>query len=103
MDSASTEDASAVCSCAGEFVLMNFHIGALRHEGQIPFRVMPHLSAVSEYKQELRLQIRAEFPDKFHGANVRARAHTQPLHTHSRLCTLLTVACALCGLQGTRR
>jgi len=55
----------------GEFVLMNFHIGALRHEGQIPFRVMPTLAAVSEYKQELRLQIRAEFPDKYHGANVK--------------------------------
>jgi AP-4 complex subunit mu-1 len=56
----------------GEFVLMNFHVGSLRHEGQIPFRVTPMLSAVSEYKQELRLQIRAEFPDKYHGANVKA-------------------------------
>jgi len=55
----------------GEFVLMNFHIGSLRHEGQIPFRVTPMLSALSEYKQELRLQIRAEFPEKFHGANVK--------------------------------
>ena len=55
----------------GEFVLMNFHIGSLRHEGQIPFRVTPMLSAISEYKQELRLQIRAEFADKYHGANVR--------------------------------
>ena len=55
----------------GEFVLMNFHIGSLRHEGQIPFRVMPMLSAISEYKQELRLQIRADFPEKFHGANVK--------------------------------
>jgi len=55
----------------GEFVLMNFHIGSMRHEGQIPFRVIPMLSAVSEYKQELRLQVRAEFPDKFHGANVK--------------------------------
>ena len=55
----------------GEFVLMNFHIGALRHEGQIPFRVMPTLAAVTDYKQELRLQIRAEFPEKYHGANVK--------------------------------
>ena len=55
----------------GEFVLMNFHIGSLRHEGQIPFRVTPMLSAVSEYKQELRLQIRAEFAEKYHGANVK--------------------------------
>ena len=31
----------------GEFVLMNFHIGSLRHEGQIPFRVTPMLSAIS--------------------------------------------------------
>ena len=50
---------------------MNFHIGSLRHEGQIPFRVTPTLQAVSEYKQELRLQIRAEFPEKYHGANVK--------------------------------
>ena len=55
----------------GEFVLMNFHIGSMRHEGQIPFRVIPMLTALSEYKQELRLQVRAEFPDKFHGANVK--------------------------------
>jgi len=55
----------------GEFVLMNFHIGSLRHEGQIPFRIMPVLSAVSDYKQELRLQVRAEFADKYHGANVK--------------------------------
>mgnify|MGYP007045513211 CR=1 FL=1 len=32
------------------------------------------LSAGSEYKQELRLQIRAEFADKYHGANVKVRA-----------------------------
>ena len=32
----------------GEFVLMNFHIGSLRHEGQIPFRVTPALSALTE-------------------------------------------------------
>ena len=55
----------------GEFVLMNFHIGSLRHEGQIPFRVTPMLSAFTEYKQELRLQIRAEFAEKYHGANVK--------------------------------
>jgi AP-4 complex subunit mu-1 len=55
----------------GEFVLMNFHIGSMRSESQIPFRISPMLSALSEYKQELRLQIRAEFPDKFHGANVK--------------------------------
>lgn len=42
----------------GEFVLMNFHIGSLRHEGQIPFRVQPVVSPVSDYKQELRLQVR---------------------------------------------
>ena len=57
----------------GEFVLMNFHIGSLRHEGQIPFRVTPMLSAISEYKQELRLQIRAEFAEKYHGANVKVQ------------------------------
>jgi AP-4 complex subunit mu-1 len=57
----------------GEFVLMNFHIGALRHEGQIPFRITPMLTPLSEYKQELRLQIRAEFSDKFHGANVKVQ------------------------------
>jgi len=55
----------------GEFVLMNFHIGSLRHEGQIPFRVTPVLSPISDYKQELRLQVRAEFAEKFHGANVK--------------------------------
>ncbi|KAL1528669.1 hypothetical protein AB1Y20_010005 [Prymnesium parvum] len=55
----------------GEFVLMNFHIGSLRHEGQIPFRVTPMLTALTEYKQEFRLQVRAEFSDKYHGANVK--------------------------------
>ena len=55
----------------GEFVLMNFHIGSLRHEGQIPFRVIPVLTSLSEYKLELRLQVRAEFPEKYHGANVK--------------------------------
>ena len=61
----------------GEFVLMNFHIGSLRHEGQIPFRVTPMLSAISEYKQELRLQIRAEFA-------VRARARLRRVVPRSR-------------------
>ena len=51
---------------------------ARRHEGQIPFRVTPMLSAVSEYKQELRLQIRAEFADKYHGANVKVSALISP-------------------------
>lgn len=55
----------------GEFVLMNFHIGSLRHEGQIPFRVTPTLTPISEYKHEMRLQVNAEFPDKYHGANVK--------------------------------
>ena len=41
----------------GEFVLMNFHLGSLRHEGQIPFRITPALTAISDYKQELRLQV----------------------------------------------
>ncbi len=31
----------------------------------------PTISAISEYKQELRLQVNAEFPDKYHGANVK--------------------------------
>ena len=31
------------------------------------------LSAISEYKQELRLQIRAEFAEKYHGANVKVQ------------------------------
>jgi len=57
----------------GEFVLMNFHIGSLRHEGQIPFRVTPMLTALTEYKQEFRLQVRAEFADKYHGANVKVQ------------------------------
>jgi AP-4 complex subunit mu-1 len=57
----------------GEFVLMNFHIGALRHEGQIPFRITPTISPLTEYKQELRLQVHAEFPDKYHGANVKVQ------------------------------
>mmetsp|Transcript_1485 Transcript_1485/g.4807 ORF Transcript_1485/g.4807 Transcript_1485/m.4807 type:complete len:282 (+) Transcript_1485:601-1446(+) len=55
----------------GEFVLMNFHIGSLRSESQIPFRLTPILTAVTEYKQELRLQVDAAFPDKYHGANVK--------------------------------
>ena len=70
-----------------EFVLMNFHIGSLRHEGQIPFRVSPMLSAVSEYKQELRLQIRAEFADKFHGANVKV-TFTVPKSSTGATCEL---------------
>jgi AP-4 complex subunit mu-1 len=57
----------------GEFVLMNFHIGSLRSEAQIPFRLTPIMSAVSDYKQELRLQVEAAFPDKFHGANVKVQ------------------------------
>lgn len=57
----------------GEFVLMNFHIGSLRHEGQIPFRVTPVLTPLSEYKYELRLQIRADFREKYHGANVKVQ------------------------------
>jgi len=57
----------------GEFVLMNFHVGSLRHEGQIPFRISPTLSPISDYKQELRLQVHAEFADKFHGANVKVQ------------------------------
>jgi len=57
----------------GEFVLMNFHIGNLRHEGQIPFRVTPTLTPVTDYKHELRLQAHAEFPEKFHGANVKVQ------------------------------
>mmetsp|Transcript_24981 Transcript_24981/g.42707 ORF Transcript_24981/g.42707 Transcript_24981/m.42707 type:complete len:232 (-) Transcript_24981:72-767(-) len=57
----------------GEFVLMNFHIGSLRHEGQIPFRVTPIISALTEYKQEVRLQVRAEFAEKYHGANVKVQ------------------------------
>mmetsp|Transcript_51841 Transcript_51841/g.119186 ORF Transcript_51841/g.119186 Transcript_51841/m.119186 type:complete len:437 (-) Transcript_51841:176-1486(-) len=55
----------------GEFVLMNFHIGSLRHEGQIPFRITPVMTSISDYKQELRLQVNAEFVDKYHGANVK--------------------------------
>jgi len=55
----------------GEFVLMNFHIGSLRHEGQIPFRITPVLQPLTDYKQELRLQVHAEFADKYHGANVK--------------------------------
>lgn len=42
----------------GEFVLMNFHIGSLRSDTQIPFRITPIMTAVTEYKQELRLQVR---------------------------------------------
>ena len=41
----------------GEFVLMNFHIGALRHEGQIPFRVTPMLSKVSELAVAVTLRM----------------------------------------------
>jgi AP-4 complex subunit mu-1 len=41
----------------GEFVLMNFHIGSLRSDSQIPFRITPIMMAVTEYKQELRLQV----------------------------------------------
>jgi AP-4 complex subunit mu-1 len=57
----------------GEFVLMNFHLGSLRHEGQIPFRVTPALSPISDYKQELRLQVDANFNEKYHGANVKVQ------------------------------
>jgi len=57
----------------GEFVLMNFHIGSLRHDGQIPFRLTPIMTAVTDYKQELRLQVEAAFPDKYHGANVKVQ------------------------------
>jgi len=57
----------------GEFVLMNFHLGSLRHEGQIPFRITPALTAISDYKQELRLQVDATFADKYHGANVKVQ------------------------------
>nr|ALD47956.1 adaptor protein complex 4 subunit mu [Isochrysis galbana] len=55
----------------GEFVLMNFHIGSLRSDTQIPFRITPIMTAVTEYKQELRLQVDATFPEKYHGANVK--------------------------------
>jgi len=71
----------------GEFVLMNFHIGSLRHNGQIPFTVMPMLTALTEYKQELRLQVKAEFADKYHGANVKVQ-FTVPKSSTGASCEL---------------
>ena len=43
---------------------MNFHIGSLRHDGQIPFRLTPIMTAVTDYKQELRLQVESESESK---------------------------------------
>jgi len=71
----------------GEFVLMNFHIGSLRHEGQIPFRITPTLSPLTDYKQELRLQVLAEFAEKYHGANVKV-TFTVPKSSTGASCEL---------------
>ena len=61
----------------GEFVLMNFHIGSLRHEGQIPFRVTPMLSAISEYAIPLMsslLCVATWQPDRLCRLRIRGRA-----------------------------
>ncbi len=51
----------------GEFVAMNYRITS---EFRAPFRVFPVLEESSQYKLELLLRVRADIPDKNHGANV---------------------------------
>jgi len=56
---------------SGEFVVMNFRIGTLRSERQLPFRVWPTVHTVHENKKELQVTVKADFPDKLHAVNVR--------------------------------
>jgi AP-4 complex subunit mu-1 len=56
---------------SGEFVVMNFRIGTLRSERQLPFRLWPTVHALSDQKRELQLTVKADFPDKLHAVNVR--------------------------------
>lgn len=56
---------------SGEFVVMNFRIGTLRSERQLPFRLWPSVHTLTEFKQELQLTVKADFPDKLHAVNVR--------------------------------
>mmetsp|Transcript_8088 Transcript_8088/g.23806 ORF Transcript_8088/g.23806 Transcript_8088/m.23806 type:complete len:457 (-) Transcript_8088:131-1501(-) len=56
---------------SGEFVVMNFRIGTLRSERQLPFRLWPSVHALSEFKKELQVTVKADFPEKLHAVNVR--------------------------------
>ncbi len=51
----------------GEFVVMNYRITS---EFRAPFRIFPALEEQSQYKLELVLRVRADVPEKVHGANV---------------------------------
>jgi AP-4 complex subunit mu-1 len=51
----------------GEFVVMNYRITS---EFRAPFRIFPVLEETSQYKVELVLKIRSDFPEKNHGTNV---------------------------------
>ena len=42
------------------------------------------LTALTEYKQEFRLQVRAEFADKYHGANVKIQFTVRACHLSAR-------------------
>jgi AP-4 complex subunit mu-1 len=54
----------------GEFVVMNYRITS---EFRAPFRIFPALEEQSQYKLELVLRVRADIPEKAHGANVVVR------------------------------
>ena len=54
----------------GEFVVMNYRITS---EFRAPFRIFPTLEEQSPYKLELVLRVRADMPEKVHGANVVVR------------------------------
>jgi hypothetical protein len=56
---------------SGEFVVMNFRVGTLRSERQLPFRLWPTVHVLSEFKKELQVTVKADFPDKLHAVNVR--------------------------------
>ncbi|KAG8459283.1 hypothetical protein KFE25_014128 [Diacronema lutheri] len=56
---------------SGEFVVMNFRIGTLRSERQLPFRLWPTVHVLTDLKKELQLTVKADFPDKLHAVNVR--------------------------------
>lgn len=56
---------------SGEFVVMNFRIGTLRSERQLPFRLWPTVHALADNRRELQLVVKADFPDKLHAVNVK--------------------------------
>jgi len=76
---------------SGEFVVMNFRIGTLRSERQLPFRLWPTVHVLSDSKKELQLTVKADFPDKLHAVNVRI-SFTLPKSVTSAAAQLPTAA-----------